>query len=49
MKIEIKEQSWKIHKYVELKKHALKQPMGQRKNQKNIMRQMKMETKYKNL
>ena len=36
----------KIHKYVGLKQHATEQPIGQRRNQKNISRQMKMEIKY---
>ena len=33
---QLQEENWKIHKYVEIKQHASEQPMGQRRNQKEI-------------
>ena len=35
MRLEISnEESWKLHKYVEIKQHTSEQPIGQRRNKK---------------
>lgn len=34
MKLEIKKENWKIHKFIKIKLHTLKPPMGQRRNHK---------------
>ena len=50
MKLEINSRGKTGHKLVEIKQHTAEQPMGQRRNQKeklkNILRQMKMEMTY---
>ena len=47
---QIQEENWKIHKYVEIKKHISEQSMSKRRNQKRkqkVLKQMKMETQHR--
>ena len=47
-KVEIKQENWKIHKYVEITQHVPEQPMSKREIKKYLVRSENGNTTYQN-